>query len=323
MSENIQFKYFYGTEADMFTFYRIPKILVTDEFFKSISNDAKMLYGLMLDRMSLSMKNGWVDEGNRVYINFSIEDVMEYLNVGKNTAVKIIAELDSEKGIGLIEKVKRGQGKATIIYVKSFMRESNREDIERDDNVVQDVNIQTSGEKEDDPEVYISNFKNPKKQTSRSFKCKSLEVYKSKSNDNKYINNNINNNKSNLILSDDEIRSDVMIYSSFIRENLEIDLLKENNPLDADLYEEIYNLVLEIVLCKSEYIVISSNKFPADVVRSRFLKLDSGHVGYVISCLKNNTTKVANIKKYMLAALFNAPATIKGYYQAEVNYDFA
>ena len=98
MSDNIQFNYFYGTEADMFTFYRIPKLLVTDEYFKSVSNDAKMLYGLMLDRMSLSMKNGWVDEENRVYINFSIEDVMEYLNVGRNTAVKMLAELDSEKG---------------------------------------------------------------------------------------------------------------------------------------------------------------------------------------------------------------------------------
>ena len=296
MSDNIQFNYFYGTEADMFTFYRIPKLLVTDEYFKSVSNDAKMLYGLMLDRMSLSMKNGWVDEDNRVFINFSIEDIMEYLNVGRNTAVKMLAELDSEKGIGLIEKVKKGQGKATVIYVKSFVRT--------------------------DSEVYISNFKNPKNQTSRSLKSKSLEVYNSNSNNNYIINNKINNNNSNLILSEDEKRTDMSMYAEYIRDNMEIDLLKENNPLDADIYEQIYDLVLETVLSQAEYIVIASNKFPIDVVRSRFLKLDSGHVGYVVDCLKKNTTKVTNIKKYMLASLFNAPTTISSYFRAEVNHDF-
>ena len=295
MSESVQFRYFYGTESEMFTFYRIPKLLITDDYFKDVSNDAKILYGLMLDRMSLSLKNGWIDNENRVFIYFSIEDVMEYLNVGKNKAVSVMAELDSEKGIGLIEKVKKGQGKATVIYVKSFVRSAS--------------------------EVYISNFKNPENQTSRSLKSKSLEVYDSNPNDNNINNNKLNNNKSNLIISEDRMGCDVMGYSSFIRENLEIDLLKENNPMEADIYEEIYNLVLETVLTQSEYIVIASNRFPADVVRGRLLKLDSGHVGYVLNCLKNNTSKVVNIKKYMLAALFNAPATITSYYQAEVRHD--
>ena len=122
MSESVQFRYFYGTESEMFTFYRIPKLLITDDYFKDVSNDAKILYGLMLDRMSLSLKNSWIDNENRVFIYFSIEDVMEYLNVGKNKAVGVMAELDSEKGIGLIEKVKKGQGKATVIYVKSIVK---------------------------------------------------------------------------------------------------------------------------------------------------------------------------------------------------------
>lgn len=314
MNNNIQFKYFYGTEADMFTFYRIPKLLITDKYFKRISNDAKILYGLMLDRMSLSMKNGWVDEENRVFINFSIEDVCEYLNVGKNKAVAVMAELDTDKGIGLIEKVKKGQGKSTVIYVKSFVSEENSE--------AQEFEIQTSDEKEAVPEVYKSNFKNPENQTSRSLKNKSLGVYNSNPNNNKYINNNINNNKSNLILSEDEKRLDMSLYAKNIREHMEIDLLKENNPLDADLYEEIYNLVVETVSIQSEYVIIACNRYPIDVVRSRFLKLDSGHVGYILNCFKNNTTKVANIKKYMLAALFNAPATMLSYYQAEVRHDF-
>lgn len=118
--DGIRFKYFYGMEADMLTFYRIPKLLVIDDYFKNLSSDAKILYGLMLDRMSLSQKNGWLDDENRVYIYFSLEDVMEYLNVGKNKALGLLAALDTENGIGLIERIKQGQGKPDKIwcYVK-------------------------------------------------------------------------------------------------------------------------------------------------------------------------------------------------------------
>ena len=104
MDKKMNFKYFYGTEADQFSFYRIPKALFTNDCFKDLSCDAKILYGLMLDRMSLSIKNQWFDEENRAYIYFSIEDIMELLNCGRNKAVKSLQELDDEKGIGLIEK---------------------------------------------------------------------------------------------------------------------------------------------------------------------------------------------------------------------------
>lgn len=104
MEQKATFRYFYGEEADMHSFYRIPKLLFTNDYFKALSNDAKILYGLMLDRMSLSVKNQWFDEENKAYIYFSVEDIMELLNCGKNKAVKIMQELDDETGIGLIEK---------------------------------------------------------------------------------------------------------------------------------------------------------------------------------------------------------------------------
>lgn len=311
MSDNIQFKYFYGTEADMFTFYKIPKLLVTDEYFKGISNDAKILYGLMLDRMSLSARNGWKDEENRVFIYFSIEDVMELLNVGKNKAVNVMAELDGEKGIGLIEKRKQGQGKAAIIYVKSFIREK-----------AQEFENQTSSENEAISEVYISNFKNPENQTSRSLESKTLGVCISNPNNNKYINNNLSDTKSNPIISEDRMGKDGIGYARIIRENLEIDFLIEREPFEAELYEGIYDLILETVMSQAEYTVIASDRFPTEFVRSRMLKLNAGHIEYAVGCLKANTSKVHNIKKYMLAVLFNAPATISSYYQAEVNHDF-
>ena len=112
--------YFYGHEAEQYAFYRIPKVLISDPRFRNVSTDAKLLYGLMLDRMSLSVKNGWLDNHGRVYIFFVVDEIQELLQCGHEKAVKLLAELDSDRGIGLIERVKRGQGKPTIIYVKQF-----------------------------------------------------------------------------------------------------------------------------------------------------------------------------------------------------------
>ena len=119
--QKVQFEYFYNDDSEQYSFYRIPKLLFTEEYFSSLSCEAKVLYGLMLDRMSLSLKNKWFDEQNRAYIIFTIEDVMELLNCKSQKAVKIMKELDAEEGIGLIEKIRQGFGKPNIIYVKNFM----------------------------------------------------------------------------------------------------------------------------------------------------------------------------------------------------------
>lgn len=120
MQKRVYFDYFYGGESEQFSYYRIPRLLVTGHQFKNLSTDAKLLYGLMLDRMGLSARNGWYDEKGRVYIFYSLEEVMADLNCGHDKAVKMLADLDTVKGIGLIERVKQGQGKPTIIYVKQF-----------------------------------------------------------------------------------------------------------------------------------------------------------------------------------------------------------
>ena len=98
------FDYYYGNESDEFIFYRIPKIIITSPIFKNISCDAKLLYGLLLDRISLSAKNEWFDEDNRVYIIFSIKEVMEYMNCSKGTAIRFMSELEETN---LIERKKR------------------------------------------------------------------------------------------------------------------------------------------------------------------------------------------------------------------------
>lgn len=114
------FDYFYGTESEMFTFYRIPKQLFTDQRFVSLSDSAKVLYGLMLDRLSLSQKNGWIDDQNRVYIIYAHEQIINQLHYSKNTVTKLLSEIDEKNGIGLIERIRRGLGKPDIIFVKNF-----------------------------------------------------------------------------------------------------------------------------------------------------------------------------------------------------------
>ena len=175
MEKKMTFNYFYGTEADQFSFYRIPKALFTDSYFKDLSSDAKILYGLMLDRMSLSIKNQWFDDKNRAYIYFSIEDIMELLNCGRNKAIKSMRELDDETGIGLIEKRRQGFGKVNVIYVKTFMPEKTDE--KKFEEELKKFKKQTSLENEEPTEVYNSNFMKSQNQTSRSPENKLQEVY--------------------------------------------------------------------------------------------------------------------------------------------------
>lgn len=311
MDGKVTFDYFYGSGADAFSFYRIPKLLFTYDYFKVLSTDAKVLYGLMLDRMGLSVKNRWFDNDNRAYIYFSIEDAMELLNCGKNKAIKSMQELDSEQGIGLIEKRRQGMGKANIIYVKSFSVDEGVK-----------FNNQTSNNTDsaDETEVYISN--RSLEQTSRGLQIKLPEVYIEDPNKNKSNNTENSNTESYLILSAEREGLDEMrAYSEIIRSNLELDIMLERYPYEQELLEGIYELILETVLTKGKTIIIASNEYPTELVKSKFLKLNCMHLEYVMDCLKSNTTKVMNIKKYLLATLFNAPSTISGYYQAEVNHD--
>lgn len=312
MDDRIKLSYFYGKEADQYSFYKIPKLLFTDDYFKKISVEAKVLYGLMLDRMSLSVKNQWMDEEGRAYIYYSLEDIMDALGCSNKKAISIMKELDMDAGIGLIEKKRQGQGKPTMIYLKQFMIQD-----------VQKCRNYTSEEKLVLSEVKNLHILKCNNDTSRSEENTCLEVKNIHTNKNNINNTELSNTESNLILSgDDRMRYEMDAYSELIRENIELDILRERHPYDQDLLDGIFDLILETVLCKNESIIVASNKYPAELVRSKFLKLNSSHVEYAIDCFKGNTTKVRNIKKYLLTTLFNAPSTISGYYQAAVNHDY-
>ena len=279
MEKKMTFNYFYGTEADQFSFYRIPKALFTDSYFKDLSSDAKILYGLMLDRMSLSIKNQWFDDKNRAYIYFSIEDIMELLNCGRNKAIKSMRELDDETGIGLIEKRRQGFGKVNVIYVKTFMPEKTDE--KKFEEELKKFKKQTSLENEESTEVYNSNFMKSQNQTSRSPENKLQEVYNSNPNNTNLSDTEMNDNKSNHIISMDEKRfdsdnrsEDYQAYENLVKETIDYESLEVTHHDDMRQVDEIVNLIVETVMCKNDKILIASNWYPASLVKKKSKALD-------------------------------------------------
>ena len=332
----LQFDYYYGTEADQFSFYRIPRMLIKDKRFSKLSSDAKLLFGLMLDRMSLSMKNQWLDKENRAYIIYRVEDVAEDLGVCRETAIKIMAELDSKKGMGLIEKKKMGLGRPDIIYVKNFV---GAEMIEHKEPSTP-VTI---------TEVEKFNFKKSEKPTSRSGKklIQEMEKIHYRNSDNStsiggesspieveevdpnYINNNYTENSytNPIYLSQQEDENGMdgntqyALYEKIIKENIEYDYLLMDNSIRQDELIEIVDLIVEIVAVERKKVRINGTDFPYQVVKGKFLKLNSSHMQFVMECLKNNTSKIGNMRNYLLTTLFNAPNTMNNCYRSEVAHD--
>ena len=344
MDKGLNLDYYYGIEAEQFSFYRVPRVLIKDERFRELSSDAKLLYGLMLDRMALSRKNGWFDEENRAYIHYTLENIMEDLGCAREKCAKVLAELDSKKGIGLIEKKRQGLGKPDIIYVKNFatlevsIKSENDEQSPSDADVSTEVRKsnfkkfgnQTSESSEIElQEVRKSNLQRFGNQTSRSSEIELAEVREPNPN---YNNNNYNNNSYNNPInqsvaekSQDNVMDamdDAQAYIELIKENISYEHhMKYDKYGQRELYDELFEVICEVVCVKRQTIRVSGEEYPYELVKSRFLKLNSSHLEYVIGCMKEATTKITNIKAYMVTALYNAPITMNHFYQQEVQHD--
>ena len=339
--QEIQFDYFRGMEAEQYSFYRVPKVLFTAECFKSLSCEAKVLYGLMLDRMSLSIKNRWFDEEDRVYIIFTVEEIAELLNCGTQKAVKLMKELDDNQGIGLIEKKRLGLGKPNVIYVKNFILKEKCSPEQRGKAPENLGNTQNSENhnsrivKTTNQELPESQFKNDENHTSRIVEITTQEVPNSQSNNTDINNtdfnetdfNEIDSIQSYLSPSAGEVRpvgEDVIermeTYRALIQENIDYEcFLDRREKEDVD---ELIELMVEILMMPDDSVVrIGGADKPVSVVKSRFLKLTYSHIEYVLFSLHRNTSKVANISAYLLTTLYNSSMTMNHYYQAEVNHD--
>jgi len=326
LMEQLNFDFYYGKQAEQFTFYRLPKVLITDKRFKDLSDSAKLLYGLMLDRMSLSVKNGWLDEQNRVYIKYSFSGIMEDLNCAREKASKLLKELEE---IGLIWKVTQ-IGHASIIYVKNFVK-SVEDDTNMYDKQTSPKNEQVTENLEnpsrtstDVEQVRKSNsFENL---TSSGTENEQKAVRETNTNNNNSNNTDFNNTNQINRTSSEEVDEDAMDkaieYMEIIKENIDYDVLMSNKQWrDRDMFDELFQLICEVVCVPAKSVRIGGKDYPYSLVKNRFLKLNASHLEYVIGCMEKNTTKVANIKSYLITALYNAPSTMSHYYTAEVNHD--
>ena len=282
--------YFYGQAGKLFSFYRIPKALFQEQRFQNLSTDAKTLYGILLDRMSLSVRNEWFDKKGRAFIIFTIEDVKRTLCCADNKATKLLRELEK---FGLIERKRRGLGKPSLVYVKNFSAESSKESVKNRDN--------------DDSCGSKIACQDPVK--SRGIKKKE---------------NKTEMNNTNPILSDEsEKMKNRELLEEYFSHSLEIDLLLRLCPDDEDTLYQIVNLLVDTCATNRKLLHIAGDDKPAEVVRSRFMKLNADHIRFVLKRLAENSSPIRNMKQYLLASLYNAPTTMQLSYQNQTNHDLA
>ena len=282
--------YFYGQAGELFSFFRIPKALFQEQRFQNLSTDAKILYGILLDRMSLSVRNEWFDKKGRVFIIFMIEDVKRTLRCADNKATRLLRELEE---FGLIERKRRGQGKPCLVYVKNFSAESSKESVKNRDN--------------DDSCGSKIACQDPVR--SRGIKKKE---------------NKTEMNNTNLILSDEsEKMKNRELLEEYFSHSLEMDLLLRLYPDDEDTLYQIVNLLVDTCATNRKLLHIAGDDKPAEVVRSRFMKLNADHIRFVLKCLAENSSPIRNMKQYLLASLYNAPTTMQLSYQNQTNHDLA
>ena len=297
------------------------------ESFRSLSCEAKVLYGLLLDRMGLSIKNRWFDEEDRVYIIFTVEELAELLNCGTQKVVRLLKELDVKSGIGLIEKKRLGLGKPNVIYVKNFMIQeltrAEKQDLEAEtlENTLNGENHNSRNVKITIQESAKSQFKNSENHHSRIVKSDIPEYPKSQSNNTEYSDIEHNENQS-IDLSEGDVMERKKHYRNMVQEQIYYKSLIQNPRYQKNEVDELVELTVEVLMLPDDRMIwIAGDEKPAILVKDRFQMLNDAHFEYVLDSMKRNTGKVQNVKNYLLTSLYNAPLTMEHYYRLAVNHD--
>ena len=299
--------YFYGEESEQFSYFRIPRLLVRSKKFKTLSTDAKLLYGLMLDRMGLSAKHGWYDDLGRVYIYYTLDEIQTDLMCGHNKAVRLLAELDKAKGAGLIERVKQGQGRPAKIYVKKFATTD-----------VPEAPISAPISDFPDSEMQTS-----QKQTSRLPLLGSQDFPKREAS---YLDNNYPDSSypDPSISPAKQPGGDGRLIERWslkerVKEQIEYDTLCTQYA--AEDVDALVELIAEMQSSTADAVRLGKDQIPIEIIKERFRQLNQMHVAYVLDSLRTTTTQINNIKAYLLTALYNAPTTMGFFYSAQVRHD--
>ncbi len=315
--QDLMLDYYYGSESEQFSYFRIPRLLVTSPRFSGISVEAKLLFGLLLDRMGLSQKNGWYEDDGRVYIYYSIEQIAEDFNCKRDKAMKLLAELDSDNGIGLVVKKRQGQGKPSKLYIRRFARpdylpeaieaeRSANTDFKKSANIDLKKSANTDSKKsaKTDPNYNNKNY---------------LESIYPES-----VNPSIQPSTENLARAraEGDGRMDGRTVRERIKKQIEHELLpyRDLSPWQLRQADELVELMVEVALTQSPSIQIGQGSYPADYVKERFAKIRCEHIEQVLIGLSENEGRVVNVRAYMLASLFNATASLESAYGLSAEY---
>lgn len=321
-----EFDYYYGAESEQFSFVRVPRVLFTDkEHFDNLSNEAKLMYGLLLERMSLSRKNNQIDKHNRVYIIFPVEEIEESLDVGHEKALNLLKELDDQSGIGLVKKKRRGLGLPSILYVKNFI-------VKGEQNTDR---VPTSRSTENEfREFGKTDFKKFENQTSENPKNRLLEVRKSDSN-----NIDINNTDMSYTYDQSIARSQAGIQNfspgadglidaierstveEKVKKQIDYDcLISHPDSSVVQMAEEIKALMVD-VLCGERSVVSEGKRVSEETAKAAYRKITFDHVQYVMKSLVSYPDKISRIDRFLTVSLFNSVYTLTNSTFAGFEYD--
>ena len=310
------FDYIYCNERRQFSFIRLPQILFTNEQFRSLSSDSKILYALLLDRTGLSIKNHWIDSEGKVFINFPIAEIAEKLGIGLQKAGKILRELDV---FGLIERLRLGLGKPDRIFVKHCVRKTEvGESVSDSENNVEVTEESVPSDTSD------SSFLNCENHHSGNVKIAGQDIPKSSFPLYSQTKRVTLNKSDHIYQSAGQIDEIDFIeqrdsYEQIIKDNIEYDWFSEAFSMPHDKHrlngsqEELDDMVtiMPDCVCSSATTVrVNGENMPTEVVRAQFLKLSSEHIQYVFDCLYQHTSEVTNVRAYLITTLYNASVTM-------------
>lgn len=291
------FEYYYGNQTETFNFVRVPWVLFTHPVFEQLSNDAKILYALLLDRMSLSRQNEWFDENNRVYIIYTVEEAVKTLKCCSEKVSKLFKELDDVNGIGLITRKRRSLGKPSIIYVKNFIIDENPDDSDSKNSRDEESRSQDKG---------ISELQSTENPVSCAEENRVLEPDNSEAIKNNIIKTDISNTEYQSYRSVGGCERDEA--TAIVNDNISYDIITESNSSIADMITEIRNIMVDVI-CGDRQVIISGKVVPAETAKSTFMKLTDEHIIYVIDNISKLEGKIQCPDKYICTALYNAAYT--------------
>lgn len=324
----MKFDFFRGNECEQYLFYRVPQVLFTDDEFRYISSEAKLLYGFLLDRTALSAKNKWTDEDGKVYVYFTQDEAKEKLNIGTGKATKIFSELDE---IGLIIRIRQGQGNPCKIYVMNFAKplsqaqtsenqKSEKSKMEvlnaKKDNLrltksesLKQIKRKSRLPKNESQDLQKSEVLNSEKDSSRPPKIESQDFQKSEC-------NNTENSQNNLSSISEGLSDGIVEYSQCIeniKEQISYDSLYSQGT-EENYLNFIISLIADVYINQNSGDMFNINNISVSSTRvaKRFSLLDDTHITYVISKLKQafKSQQIKNIRKYTISCLYNAPVII-------------